>query len=71
MQAMNATTLGLDVAEIDERLAAGLNLPAHCYLDQKVFDFEMQAIFDRCWQYFAPRERLVCLLYTSPSPRDS
>ena len=59
MQTMDATTLGLDVAAIDERLAAGLNLPAHCYLDQHVFDFEMQAIFDRSWQYFAPRERLT------------
>ena len=55
----SAADLGLDIATVDQRLADGLNLPSHCYVDQAVFDFEMHAIFDRSWMYFAPRERLL------------
>ena len=51
--------LGLDVDEIDARLSDGLNLPTHCYTDAAVYDFEMAAIFDRSWQYFAPRAGLL------------
>ena len=54
---VTAAELGLDPVEVDARLDAGLNLPSHCYTDRRVFDFEMAAIFDRSWQYFAPRVR--------------
>ena len=51
--------LGLDIADVDQRLAAGLSLPSHTYVDDAVFDFELRAIFDRSWMYFAPRENLA------------
>ena len=57
-QHVAAGDLGLDPADVDRRLDAGLNLPSHCYTDQRVHDFEMAAIFDRSWQYFAPRARV-------------
>lgn len=53
-----AGELGLDVEQVEARLAAGLNLPSHCYTDPRIHDFEMAAIFDRSWQYFAPRARV-------------
>lgn len=59
MPMTTAESLGLDIAEVDRRLADGLSLPSHCYVDQPVFDFEMRAIFDRSWMYFAPRENLA------------
>lgn len=51
--------LGLDIADVDQRLADGLSLPSHTYVDDAVFDFELRAIFDRSWMYFAPRENLA------------
>ena len=54
-----AESLGIDVEQVEARLGAGLNLPSHCYTDPHIHDFEMAAIFDRSWQYFAPRARLL------------
>ena len=59
MQTLTADALGIDIDEVEQRLAAGLTLPSYCYLDQAIYDFEMQAIFDRSWMYFAPRENLT------------
>lgn len=51
--------LQLDIDDVDQRLADGFNLPSHCYTDSAVFDFEMDAIFANCWQYFAPAHRAI------------
>lgn len=53
-----AHDLGLDVDEVEARLASGLNLPTRCYTDAEIHEFEMRAIFDRSWQYFTPRARV-------------
>ncbi len=58
MRTHTYSSLGLDRDAVEARLAAGLNLPVHTYLDQAVHDFEMEAIFDRSWQYLAPVHRL-------------
>ena len=49
-----AESLGLDIAQVDARLEAGRNLPARTYLEPTVHEFELDAIFTDCWQYFAP-----------------
>jgi len=59
MADLTATSLGLDLAEVQKRIDAGLNLPSHCYTDPAVFDFEVATIFDNSWTYFAPLERVA------------
>ncbi len=65
--AMTATTratttagrLGLDVEAIQEGIDGRWSLPAHAYHDPAIHEFELDAIFSRRWQYFAPRESLA------------
>lgn len=56
---VTADALGLEIAEIDQRLAAGWSLPTRCYWDTAVFDFEMDAIFGSNWLYFGPVQKLA------------
>ena len=39
------------------------SLPQPFYSDERLFDIDMQEIFQKEWL-------IACLLYTSPSPRD-
>ncbi len=59
MQHVGAEALGLDIEEVNDRLRSGVSLPSHCYVDQNVFEFELRAIFDRSWMYFAPVEKFT------------
>jgi len=54
MTAHTAQALGLDIAEIDDRIAQNWSLPTRCYWDADIFDFEMDAIFAKRWQFFCP-----------------
>ena len=50
--------LGLEVAEVEDRLARQWSFPTHTYHEPRVYEFELEAIFSRRWQYFAPVEKL-------------
>ncbi|MBC6440586.1 MAG: aromatic ring-hydroxylating dioxygenase subunit alpha [Rhodospirillales bacterium] len=52
MTTFSPETLGIDVAEIDARLADNWSLPTRFYSDPAIFDFEMEAIFAKGWLYF-------------------
>lgn len=53
------SSLGLEREEVERMLRAHRSLPIHTYFDPNVCDFEMEAIFARSWQYFAPLEKLA------------
>jgi phenylpropionate dioxygenase-like ring-hydroxylating dioxygenase large terminal subunit len=59
MTAFNAEILGIDIAEIDERLASNHSLPTRFYWDSDIFAFEQEAIFARRWQFFAPVHKVA------------
>lgn len=50
--------LGINVAQVDADLEGNRGLPLHAYYDPQVFEFEMEAIFSKSWQYFTSEERL-------------
>ena len=52
MAMFNARNLGIDIEEIDRRLADNWSLPTRFYWDPEIFDLEMEAIFARNWLYF-------------------
>ena len=52
MNATRADSLGIDIDEIEKRLADNWSLPTRFYHDPAIFDFEMEAIFSRSWLYF-------------------
>ena len=54
MTIRSATALGLDIDEIEARIAENWSLPTRCYWDPAIFDFEMEAIFAKRWQFFGP-----------------
>lgn len=47
-----AESLGIDVEAVDRQLAEHRSLPIHTYYDPDVYDFEIETIFHRSWQYF-------------------
>lgn len=59
MTTTTAAHLGIDVDEVQEAIDGRWSLPAHAYHDPVVHEFELDAIFSRRWQYFAPRESLT------------
>ena len=48
---------------LSDTAADSYTMPARLYTDPDVFEQEKEAIFAKSWHY-------ICLLYTSPSPRD-
>ena len=56
---ISAEVLGLEVAEVEDHLARHWSFPTHTYHEPRVYEFELEAIFSRRWQYFAPVERLA------------
>ncbi len=46
--------LNLDFEEIDENFAQFRGLPIHTYTDQKIYDFEIDTIFEGSWQFLCP-----------------
>ncbi len=59
MNGFSARSLGIDIAEIDDRLAANWSLPTRFYSDPAIFDFESAAIFARSWMFFCPVQKLM------------
>ncbi|MEM7294341.1 MAG: Rieske 2Fe-2S domain-containing protein, partial [Pseudomonadota bacterium] len=59
MDTVLASQLGLDVAAIDAQLNENRGLPIHMYRDLPIFNFELDAIFHRSWQYLCPVEKLA------------
>lgn len=59
MVQMSTQALSIDVAEIDARVDAGWSLPTRFYSDPAIFDFEMEAIFARAWQFFCPVQQVM------------
>jgi len=58
MRQFNSSDIGIDVEEVERALQKNRGFPIHTYHDQSVYDFELQAIFHKSWQYFAPLEKL-------------
>tara|TARA_Y100001960_G_scaffold293216_1_gene336041 strand:+ start:324 stop:635 length:312 start_codon:yes stop_codon:yes gene_type:complete len=59
MSAKTAEALGFDIAEIENRIANNWSLPTRCYWDQDIFDFDLEAIFARRWQFFCPVHKVM------------
>ena len=59
MTPYRASDLGIDIASVDRNFEDFRSLPIHTYFDPRVYDFELGAIFDSSWQYFAPLEKLA------------
>lgn len=53
------SALDIDVAEIDRRLADNWSLPTRFYWDPAIFEFEMEAIFAKRWQFFCPAHKVM------------
>ncbi len=49
---------GLDLDDVEARLAAGRNLPTQTYVRPEFHEFELDAVFTDCWQYFTPIHRV-------------
>ena len=58
MRQYDAKSLGLDIEEIDKRLAFNWSFPSHTYHDPDIFKFELDAIFSNRWQFLAPLAKL-------------
>lgn len=58
VSAYTYASLGLDRDDIERRLANGRNLPTSTYVDPRFHEFELDAVFSDCWQYFAPLHKL-------------
>ncbi len=54
-----AEFLGIDIDAVERQLAEHRSLPIHTYYDPSVYEFELDAIFHRSWQYFDLIERLA------------
>ena len=59
MKNLSAAEFGIDVDEIQASLSGDHGFPLHLYHDPKVFEFELEVIFHRKWQYFAPLGKLT------------
>lgn len=55
----SAEALGIEVADIDRRLADNWSLPTRFYWDSDIFEFEMEAIFAKRWQFFCPVHKVM------------
>ena len=53
-----AMALGIDIGEIDRRLAENWSLPTRFYSDPDIFKLEHEAIFARRWQFFCPLHKV-------------
>jgi len=59
MNATRADSLGIDIDEIEKRLADNWSLPTRFYHHPAIFDFEMEAIFARSWAFFCPVQKVM------------
>ena len=50
--------LGIDIGAVDRQLQDNRSFPIHTYYDPDVYEFELEAIFHRRWQYFGLTENL-------------
>src|SRR5579883_2601886 len=55
----SASALGLDLVEIQESLKHCRGFPLRAYVSPEIFEFELRAIFEGTWQYFAPLSLLA------------
>lgn len=58
MRKISSKDIGIDIGEVDEDLRRNRGFPIHTYHDPAVYEFELDAIFHRTWQYFAPLGKL-------------
>ena len=59
MDKIAASTLGLNINEVENLLDQYRGLPLHTYYDPGVYEFEVGAVFDRAWHYLCPLEKLA------------
>ena len=55
------TGLKLDFEEIDRNFSRCRGLPIHTCADPKIFEFEMENIFEETWQFLRPVTRVAKL----------
>ena len=52
-------SLGIDIEAVDRQLTENRSFPIHTYFDPAVYEFELEAIFHRKWQYFGLLEHVA------------
>jgi phenylpropionate dioxygenase-like ring-hydroxylating dioxygenase large terminal subunit len=50
--------LGIDPVAVEDALDANLTFPAAWYSDRRIYEFELEHVFTRCWQVAAPLHML-------------
>jgi phenylpropionate dioxygenase-like ring-hydroxylating dioxygenase large terminal subunit len=58
MRQYSSKDIGIDIAQVEASLAENRGFPIHTFHDPAVYEFELQAIFHKTWQYFAPLDKL-------------
>ena len=59
MRNFSPEKLGIDVDAVERQLRENRSFPIHTYYDPDVYEFELEAIFHRRWQYFGLLERVA------------
>lgn len=53
-----AKGINIDLEEIETALSEDRGFPLNTFFDPDIYEFELEAIFHRKWQYFAPLDKL-------------
>lgn len=59
MHSRQSFNLGIDIETVEQRMEQHGGLPSHTYCDRDVYDFELEHVFAKTWQLFAPASKLA------------